>query len=322
MVGSDGGVFSFGDAQFHGSMGSTVLNEPVNGLVPDPDGVGYWLVAGDGGVFSFEAEFRGSMGATPLNAPVVGMVADGGGYLMVGADGGAFVFGGEFFGSLGGTAIPRPIRSIAAVDAGTGYVMLDGAGITYPFGSPPPWPAPQTGAVPDPVIGGSVLVLSDMPSGWTSVPFEASPAEDPCPRVVFDGEPGSGSARVAYQDEFGLAVLDLEIGAFPLGSGSRFLQLIREEIEQCPVRPGPGYVIELSPASSPAIGDETIALRVRYVEDSGLEVISYAMYSRVDDVVVITIYVDLFGSFSDSETWQRRAVDRLVAVMRQNGYDV
>ena len=64
MVASDGGIFTFGDAMFLGSMGGIRLNAPVQSLVPDPDGVGYWLVASDGGVFAFAATFRGSMGGT------------------------------------------------------------------------------------------------------------------------------------------------------------------------------------------------------------------------------------------------------------------
>ncbi|MEM8903946.1 MAG: fibronectin type III domain-containing protein [Actinomycetota bacterium] len=120
MIGSDGGVFSLGDAEFHGSMGGTVLNQPVNGIVPDPDGVGYWLVAGDGGVFSFEAEFRGSVpgelaDGVSLNAPVIGMVAYGDAYLMVGADGGVFNFSDlPFVGSLGSTPPDTGVVSIAA----------------------------------------------------------------------------------------------------------------------------------------------------------------------------------------------------------------
>ena len=49
MVASDGGIFAFGDARFVGSMGGRRLNAPVQSLVPDPDGAGYWLVAADGG---------------------------------------------------------------------------------------------------------------------------------------------------------------------------------------------------------------------------------------------------------------------------------
>ena len=41
-------------------------------MVVAPSSQGYWLVASDGGVFSFgDAPFYGSMGATPLNQPIV-----------------------------------------------------------------------------------------------------------------------------------------------------------------------------------------------------------------------------------------------------------
>ena len=49
----DGGVFAYGTAQFAGSMGGQRLNAPVVGMAATPDGGGYWLVAADGGVFSF-----------------------------------------------------------------------------------------------------------------------------------------------------------------------------------------------------------------------------------------------------------------------------
>ncbi len=76
LVASDGGIFSFGDAAFHGSTGGMILNKPVVGMVATPDGKGYWLVASDGGIFSFgDAAFHGSTGGMILNKPVVGMVA-------------------------------------------------------------------------------------------------------------------------------------------------------------------------------------------------------------------------------------------------------
>jgi len=53
LVASDGGIFSFGDATFFGSSGSTPLNEPIVGMHSTPDGGGYWLVASDGGIFAF-----------------------------------------------------------------------------------------------------------------------------------------------------------------------------------------------------------------------------------------------------------------------------
>jgi ligand-binding sensor domain-containing protein len=97
-------------------MGDKKLNAPVQSLVPDPDGTGYWLVASDGGVFAFEAGFRGSMGATRLNQPVTGMVAFGNGYLMVATDGGIFNFSDRpFHGSLGDRPPADPITSVAAL---------------------------------------------------------------------------------------------------------------------------------------------------------------------------------------------------------------
>jgi hypothetical protein len=84
--------------------------------VPDPDGVGYWFVATDGGVFSFGAPFRGSLGALPLNKPVNGMISFGDGYILVASDGGAFVFSDlPFVGSLGSSPPPVPVIGIAAL---------------------------------------------------------------------------------------------------------------------------------------------------------------------------------------------------------------
>ncbi len=51
IAGSDGGIFSYGDAAFYGSTGNIHLNQPVVGGAATLDGQGYWLVASDGGVF-------------------------------------------------------------------------------------------------------------------------------------------------------------------------------------------------------------------------------------------------------------------------------
>jgi hypothetical protein len=60
LVASDGGIFAFGDAQFHGSMGGQHLNHPVKGMAASPTGLWYWLVSEDGGVFTFgDAAFHG-----------------------------------------------------------------------------------------------------------------------------------------------------------------------------------------------------------------------------------------------------------------------
>jgi len=100
-VAADGGIFAF-DAPFLGSTGALHLTRPVNGMTALADGLGYWFVASDGGVFNAgAARFLGSMGGTPLVAPVVGLAADPatGGYWLVAADGGVFGFGAPFLGA-------------------------------------------------------------------------------------------------------------------------------------------------------------------------------------------------------------------------------
>ncbi|HEX3840380.1 MAG TPA: hypothetical protein VHU85_06295 [Acidimicrobiales bacterium] len=52
------------------------LVQPVVGVTALKDGSGYWLVAGDGGIFTAgSAPFYGSIGGHPLNAPVVGIAS-------------------------------------------------------------------------------------------------------------------------------------------------------------------------------------------------------------------------------------------------------
>jgi len=38
LVGSDGGVYGFGDAGFYGSTGGTTLNKPIVSMAPTADG--------------------------------------------------------------------------------------------------------------------------------------------------------------------------------------------------------------------------------------------------------------------------------------------
>ncbi|HVW34636.1 MAG TPA: hypothetical protein VHL53_19040 [Acidimicrobiia bacterium] len=76
LVGSDGGVFTYGDAGFFGSEAGRKLNKPITDIVPTPDRQGYWLVASDGGIFSFgDAKFFGSPAALGVRAPIVGMAS-------------------------------------------------------------------------------------------------------------------------------------------------------------------------------------------------------------------------------------------------------
>ncbi|HEV3132965.1 MAG TPA: twin-arginine translocation signal domain-containing protein, partial [Acidimicrobiales bacterium] len=139
LAGPDGGVFAFGGATFHGSMGGRPLDAPVVGMASAPDGQGYWLVASDGGIFAFgSAAFHGSTGGLRLNAPIVGMAAapGGGGYWLVAADGGIFSFGdAAFYGSTGNFALNQPIVGMEASGSGSGYRLVASDGGVFTFGS-------------------------------------------------------------------------------------------------------------------------------------------------------------------------------------------
>jgi hypothetical protein len=174
LVGSDGGIFTFGRSQFWGSTGNIHLQRPVVGITPTDSRNGYWLVASDGGIFSFgDAGFYGSIpgvglhpagsGAAPsLNAPIVAMVpsATGGGYFMVASDGGVFAFGdARFAGScpgIGGCA--GSAVAVVPDSTGNGYWLFTNSGNVYTFGD-----APYYGA--DPGTGVAVTSAVATPDG-------------------------------------------------------------------------------------------------------------------------------------------------------------
>ena len=51
------------ELRFYGSHGGSHLNKPIVGMASTPDHQGYWLVASDGGIFTYgDAGFYGSTG--------------------------------------------------------------------------------------------------------------------------------------------------------------------------------------------------------------------------------------------------------------------
>ena len=138
LVGTDGGIFSFGDADFFGSTGNITLNKPVVAMAEHPTGEGYWFAAADGGIFNYgEADFFGSTGDLSLNKPIVGMspTPGGEGYYLVASDGGIFAFGdAEFQGSMGGTPLNSPIVAMAVTPSGGGYWLAAADGGIFAFG--------------------------------------------------------------------------------------------------------------------------------------------------------------------------------------------
>ncbi|GIU87713.1 MAG: hypothetical protein KatS3mg009_2228 [Acidimicrobiia bacterium] len=53
LVTAAGGAYALGSARFHGSIAGATLQAPVVDVALTPSGDGYWMLGGDGGVFTF-----------------------------------------------------------------------------------------------------------------------------------------------------------------------------------------------------------------------------------------------------------------------------
>ncbi len=234
LVGSDGGIFTEGNAQFYGSTGALHLQRPVVGITPTSDDGGYWLVASDGGIFSFgDTQFYGSIpgiGLHPadsglpnsLNAPIVGMVpsSDGKGYFLVASDGGVFAFGdARFEGSCPG--IGGCVGSAVAVmpDAtGNGYWLVTNTGSIYTFGdaqyfgAPGNVGSPVTSAVRTPDGGGYWVLLAD---GVVAAYGDAKSLGGP---AGFVGGANPATAIFATSDGQGYWVASYDGAVFTMGT--------------------------------------------------------------------------------------------------------
>ncbi|MGO9028255.1 MAG: hypothetical protein ACLQOZ_06470 [Acidimicrobiales bacterium] len=133
LVQSGGGVFSYGDAGFHGALPSgpgglgITPAAPISGIATTPDGHGYWLVGQDGGVYAFgDAGFYGSLpgGGTKPYGVVVGITPtpSGHGYWLVGADGGVYAFGDAGF--YGAPSNGMAVTALLATPSGKGYMAI------------------------------------------------------------------------------------------------------------------------------------------------------------------------------------------------------
>ena len=125
-------------APYRGDMRGRSLNKPIVGMSPTASGDGYWLVAGDGGIFTFgDAAFFGSTGSLQLNEPILAMAStpSSRGYWLAASDGGIFTFGdAAFFGSTGAMRLNRPIVGMIPTSTGHGYWLVASDGGIFTFG--------------------------------------------------------------------------------------------------------------------------------------------------------------------------------------------
>jgi hypothetical protein len=137
-VGADGGVFAFGDAGFHGSLGGTVQSSPIVSLAADAATGGYWLVAGDGTATAFGAPALGPQPDAPTVAPVVAAAstADGNGFWEVTSGGAVYAYGdASFEGPVAPLSLNAPIDGIASDPTTGGYWLVAADGGVYAFGA-------------------------------------------------------------------------------------------------------------------------------------------------------------------------------------------
>jgi hypothetical protein len=164
LVGSDGGVFVFGQSgtAFYGSLPGIGFHvTDIVGMVTTSNNEGYYLVGSDGGVFAFgDATFEGSLpgiGVRVNDIVGIALTANDGGYFLVGKDGGVFAFGdAPFEGSLPGLGIHvNDIVGFAASTSNQGYWIVGSDGHVFAFGD-----ATNFGSAP-----GSVTSISSTPGG-------------------------------------------------------------------------------------------------------------------------------------------------------------
>ena len=141
MVGSDGGVFAFGDARFAGSCPQIGgCDAPAVAVMPDATGNGYWVVTSVGSVYSFgDAPYYGAPGAQSVAATYAVRTPDGKGYWILFSNGVVAGYGdaGDLGGPLGAVGGSDPASAIFTTSDGGGYWVASAGGAVYDFGDAP-----------------------------------------------------------------------------------------------------------------------------------------------------------------------------------------
>jgi hypothetical protein len=131
------GASSGGGASSYGDRGVPAGTKIV-GLTPTADGIGYWLIGADGGVYpEGDATAYGSLAGTHLNKPIVAAatIVDGFGLWLASSDGGIFQRGyAGYYGGLGNVRLNEPIVGMAASPDGHSYWLVASDGGVFPEG--------------------------------------------------------------------------------------------------------------------------------------------------------------------------------------------
>jgi hypothetical protein len=163
VLGSDGGICTFGAAPYLGSVPGLNLPSRVTALrlSATRTGRGYHVLGADGGIFTFgDAEFLGSVPGLGLGVKVRALdlqrTRSGKGYWVLGDDGGVFSFGdAAFYGSVPGLGIAAKALRLVPTPTGKGYWVLGTDGGVFSFGD-----AQFAGSVPGEGVATKVVAMT------------------------------------------------------------------------------------------------------------------------------------------------------------------
>jgi PQQ-like domain len=256
----DGLLLAPSTDQVYAFSGSAGLPGP-----PAPPNSSYWLVASDGGIFSFgNAPFYGSTGGLVLNKPVVAMAStsSGTGYWFVASDGGIFNYGSaSFFGSEGGKPLNAPIVGMAATPDGGGYWEVASDGGIFNFGDAKFYGSEGGMPLNKPIVGmastrdgaGYWLVASDGGIfSFGDAGFDGSTGAMPLNKPIV--------GMAATSDGLGYWLVASDGGIFSYGDAQFFgstgaIALVKPVVGMAATRSGGGYWLVASDGGIFAYGD-------------------------------------------------------------------
>ena len=142
LAAADGGVFSFGDAGYQGSLPNRgVRTNKVVAIVGDPVTNGYDLIGSDGSVWDFNTPQFGDLpffGFHVNNIVGAALTPDAKGLYLVGADGRVYSLlgDGKFQGDASSLPLNAPIVGMAVDPATGGYWLVGKDGGVFSYDAP------------------------------------------------------------------------------------------------------------------------------------------------------------------------------------------
>ena len=136
LLGSNGSVYTYGDATFHGAEGIFTGNYAVS-ISSTPDGHGYWITDNAGNSYPFgDAPYLGQVGYPGNNQPnsIISSRFEASAYGFWAADelGGVYTNNTRSYNSLANQG--TLVSSMSSVFEDQGYYLNTYFGFIYPFG--------------------------------------------------------------------------------------------------------------------------------------------------------------------------------------------